>query len=478
MRATSARMSLSVQVSAAASTLQVTISYLSGGASKVLLDQQLEIGTEARSVPLVVDLAPCLTDPQHEAPAGGSADGVCVLHVRLAAFAGAVALDAVEAPGMSARPGEEVHAALSVGGHTSLAALAAGSQHTCRTIRSTGGGTMCWGNNQFGQLGVSGPSSSTAVRVTGAPDFIQIAAGLSHTCGMTRAGGVVYCWGRGDSGQLGAPETAAAAGRPVPTPVQGLPPAQAIAAGNDFTCALDVSGKAYCWGNNDFGALGDGTKTRSATPVLVRGGHTFTRLYASGNYACGLTDGPVFCWGAFGPTAPTAAQAANFPYRLAGTTSSFGGRDVALLAGVATGVLHACGLTTDGIAYCVGKNGSGQLGNGSSVDSDSAIVAVSTSTRFAMMSAGANHTCGLASDGAAYCWGSNSSGQLGDGSTTTRTTPVRVSAPANAAFATITAGQNFTCASTSTETYCWGLNSSGQLGDGTTTNRTTPSAVR
>jgi alpha-tubulin suppressor-like RCC1 family protein len=142
------------------------------------------------------------------------------------------------------------------------------------------------------------------------------------------------------------------------------------------------------------------------------------------------------------------------------------------------GWTHTCGLTSGGTAHCWGTNGFGQLGDGSTTDR-TAPTAVSGTLTFARLTAGGDHTCGLTSAGAAYCWGRNVEGQLGDNSNSDSPTPVLVSLPAEVTgFARLTAGGGHTCGLTSGGTaHGWGSNFDGQLGDGTTTSSSTPQLV-
>ena len=142
---------------------------------------------------------------------------------------------------------------------------------------------------------------------------------------------------------------------------------------------------------------------------------------------------------------------------------------------VSAGTLYTCGVTTAGAAYCWGFNGSGQLGDGTATTQLSPVL-VAGGVSFAAVSAGDNHTCGVTAAGAAYCWGDNTSGQLGDGTTTNRLTPVLVAG--GVSFAAADAGGSHTCGVTAAgAAYCWGQNFYGQLGDGTTTGRSSPGLV-
>src|SRR5438034_185888 len=145
------------------------------------------------------------------------------------------------------------------------------------------------------------------------------------------------------------------------------------------------------------------------------------------------------------------------------------------------GAAHTCGLTTglSAAAYCWGGNGSGQLGDGTMTSRSSPVlVQAPAGVSFAAVTAGAAHTCGVTAAGTAYCWGDNGFGQLGDGTTTSQSSPVLVQAPPGVSFAAATAGVADTCGVTAAGTpYCWGRNLAGQLGDGTTTDRLTPVRV-
>jgi hypothetical protein len=455
---TGVRLSLAVQVGSIGKTLKVSVTYRRAESGTVsLLDQTIDVGVEAHAVPLVVDIAPCLTDTQRE-PAAESATGApgCVLHISVTLFGTAnEQVDQSVLPPMIVHAGDAAEASLALGTHTSFVSLAPGLDHTCRALTVSGGGTTCWGSNRVGQLGGS-PT----------PDFLKISAGLSYTCGLTRSG-EAWCWGDNSAGQLG---DNLATSRSTPTLVKSPVSFTQLVTGSDFACGLSGVGTAYCWGENAWATLGDGTKIRHATPAPVKGGLTFRRLMAGGHFACGITDNSVACWGAIGLTIPTDAQASLGPV-------SLGGPETAGLAFLAAGFTHACGLTVDGTALCVGTNSNGQLGDGTTIDR-TAPVLVTGGLHFATLTAGNNFTCGLTADGAAYCWGASGFGQLGTPATSNgrQVVPTRVGGPVS--FATIVAGQNHACGSlTDGRTYCWGLNASGQLGDGTTINRSTPTLV-
>jgi len=186
-----------------------------------------------------------------------------------------------------------------VAGGLSFTVLAAGGGHTCGI--TTGGAAYCWGNNETGQLGNGvtdqDPSRTPiAVSTTGLPAFTSLTAGDSHTCALA-AGTGAYCWGYNYSGAVGN----GAAHEIETTPVAVRSPdgaLVAVATSNYHTCGLTATGKAFCWGSNNFAQLGDGTKADRSVPTAVATGLTFTALAPGDDHTCGVaTTGTAYCWG-------------------------------------------------------------------------------------------------------------------------------------------------------------------------------------
>lgn len=352
----------------------------------------------------------------------------------------------------------ELHAVLR------FAQINAGIVNSCGL--TTAGKAYCWGLNDDGELGDgTTTASSLPVAVSGGLVFTQLAVG-SNPCALTAAG-AAYCWGYNGAGQLGDGTTT---NRLVPTPVGGNLTFVQLVSGDEHTCGLTSAGAAYCWGNNNTGGLGDGTTTNRSVPVAVSGGLTFTQLSAGNYRTCGIdTNGAAYCWGynGFGQLGDGTTTSRSTPTPVSGGLT---------FVQIAANYWHTCGLTTTGVAYCWGENASGQLGTGNNAPS-SIPVAVSGGLTFTALSASETPTtCGLTDTGAAYCWGANDSGGLGDGTTTSRTVPTAVSG--GLSFAQLRAGYDWTCGLTSEGmAYCWGYNSDGELGDGTTTDRHTPTLV-
>lgn len=344
--------------------------------------------------------------------------------------------------------------------------LTAGEGQTCG--QTSGGATFCWGRIGLGALvgDFGDPVRYTPVAVGGGIAFSGVSAGQGHACGVTGAG-IAYCWGGNLFGELGDGTTTI---RATPVPVAGGLTFARVIAKFLGTCGLTTGGAAHCWGANFYGALGDSSTTQRSAPVAVKGGLLFVDLTLGRDHACGLTGGgAAYCWGS------------NSDGELGdSSTSLVRYTPVAVVGGVTFSSLtagwgHTCGLTSGGSAYCWGYNLSGQLGDGSATSRSSPSL-VSGGHTFTSLTAGMFHTCGVTTGGASHCWGNNSQGALGDGSTIDRNTPVAVTG--GLIFVSLTAGWNTTCGRTSGgAAYCWGDHGNGALGDGSGITRTAPSAV-
>jgi alpha-tubulin suppressor-like RCC1 family protein len=232
-------------------------------------------------------------------------------------------------------------------------------------------------------------------------------------------------------------------------------------------------GGVKCWGDNGAGELGDGTTTDRYTPVDVSGlGGGVAAISAGGSHSCALTSaGRVVCWGfnGYGQLGDGTMEKRTTPVAVSGLAS-----DVAALA---SGGLHTCALTRIGAAECWGYNGSGQLGDGTMTDRHTPVTVAGLASGVAAIAPGGAHTCALTPVGGVVCWGGNWRGQLGDGTTTRRRTPVAVSGLASGVKA-LAAGNEHTCAVMAPGGVdCWGYNGSGQLGDRTTVNSVEPVGV-
>ncbi len=352
-----------------------------------------------------------------------------------------------------------------------MARLAVGGwEHAC--AGAANGTLMCWGLNGYGEIG----DGTTTVRpspvyVPGLTGVTAIATGEYHTCAVINGG--VKCWGHNFRGQLGINSTTDSH-MPVdvqtsssdPTPLSGV---TAIAAGYMHTCAI-VSGGVLCWGYNSQGQLGDGTTVDRSTPIAVSGLSGVTAITAGMSHTCALlSSGGVKCWGR-----GTQGQLGNNS-----NADSYTPVDVQASSGVSTtlsgatvvdaGDNHTCAVVNGG-AKCWGVGGNGRLGNNSTTDKNAPLDVFGLTSGVSSIAAGAYHTCALTTTSRVKCWGYNLHGQLGDGTTTQRITPVDVSGLASGVSAVDT-GHGDSCALMATgEIKCWGYNAHGELGIGTTDN--------
>jgi alpha-tubulin suppressor-like RCC1 family protein len=367
--------------------------------------------------------------------------------------------------------------------------------------------------------------------------FASVSAGHhTHSCGVTTSG-AAYCWGDNQQGQLGDGTITSSA---TPVAVSGGLTFASVSAGTFETCAVTTAGALYCWGGWTL-PVGDG----STTPVPVGSGLSFATVSTGDTHACAVTtDGTAYCWyaGNYGELG-VGAQAFLYTPAVVGGGLSF--------TSVSAGASHSCGVTTAGAGYCWGQNTLGELGTGTSTGPEQCIngdtlacsttpVPVAGGLSFTMLSTGGNGTCGLSTSGAAYCWGNNRFGLLGNDPTTgpeqcdlvlwmdwvagplpCSRVPVAVpggvtlssvsvseedvgacgltatgagycwgrlnpgagtnapaTIPGGLSFATLSTGSIHTCGvTTAGVAYCWGDNSFGQLGDGTTTPSSVPVKV-
>jgi alpha-tubulin suppressor-like RCC1 family protein len=297
-----------------------------------------------------------------------------------------------------------------------FARVFAGNGVNC-ALTSTGK-AYCWGANGLGSVGTgsTSPGELSPVPVLASLTFETMSLNFARTCGLTTAGAIA-CWGVGPFGD-GSSATSL-----TPLSPQGGLTYKAVANARNHVCGLTTAGAAYCWGPNDQYQIGDGTNTARPTPTAVSGGLNFSSITAGVDFTCGLTAaGAAWCWGW------------NLEKQLGDGTQTFRSEPVAVQGGIAfssiaAGAAFVCGLNGSGQAYCWGWNGGGQLGDPNAAGSAGAPNPVSGGITFASISAGGDHACGISTAGVTYCWGANTNGSLGDGTTTRRNSPTAVSPP-------------------------------------------------
>jgi alpha-tubulin suppressor-like RCC1 family protein len=288
------------------------------------------------------------------------------------------------------------------------------------------------------------PGPALTLVSSAALSFLQVSTGLFHTCGVT-SDHRAFCWGQNDAGQLGDGTTD---NNSTPVAVAGGLHFLQISAGVSHSCAVTTDNRAYCWGRNTFGRLGNGTTTSSLKPVAVAGGYRFRRVSAGDFHTCGVAlSDRALCWGSnlYGQTGDgTLVKVHKWPVVVAG-----GLRFRTVSAGGAGDRGHSCGVTYYDRGYCWGYGGAGELGDGGTyVRRTPRAVAGGHYFREVIAGIGPGggygSSCGVTTVDRAYCWGANGRGQLGDGTTTTRLKPVLVSGGLR--FSRVSTGFEQTCA--------------------------------
>jgi alpha-tubulin suppressor-like RCC1 family protein len=369
------------------------------------------------------------------------------------------------------------------GAGTCVMQISAGFAHTC--VLHGNGTVSCWGSNSHGELGngalVDQPTPVTVLESPGGAPFAgvqQITAGVeSSTCALRE--GHAWCWGWNMNGQLG---DGTMTDRSTPVEVMaGIAPLTGIAEiemGEQHACARMLDSTVWCWGLNDRGQLGDGTTTRSLQPVHVHANASAIYSGAMGLMVSYQHDcvwdsaAKLECWGANERGEIGNNSVSDVPYPVAVTLPS--------LTSVSSANTATCASVTGGFAYCWGVNDYGELGDGTMTERHvptPVLVGPGSGQLMNVADIGVQDfaACARQTDGTVWCWGDNRDGNLGIGSTNMSmiAMPVHVQLPGPARL--LAAGNAHACAVLAGDVIaCWGYNVSGQLGDGTFTNRPAP----
>lgn len=378
--------------------------------------------------------------------------------------------------------------------------LSVGSDYACAITLETDW-AYCWGANNFGQLGNNGTADSLvpiAVDDSGILNnktIKQIAVGWHHTC-VIASDDQAYCWGRNSAGQLGNGETIDSL-TPVAVNTSGVlngKTIKQITIGWIYTCAIASDDQAYCWGGNTNGQLGYGGTADSHIPTAVNtdgalNGKTIKQIVANNSHTCAIaSDDQAYCWGQndIGQAGDGLSSAMLLTPSAVDTSGALNNKTVKQIA---VGTHHTCAIASDDLAYCWGYNIVGFLGDNSTNDSYVPVAVytggVLNNKTIKQITASGVQTCVLASDDQTYCWGLNNNGHLGnDSSIMSALAPTAVDSSGplnNQAITQINSGEKHTCVIGSDgQAYCWGDNNSGQLGDGSSgfgTSRYTPTPV-
>ncbi|HSW59177.1 MAG TPA: hypothetical protein VLJ60_00145, partial [bacterium] len=374
--------------------------------------------------------------------------------------------------------------------------ISAGGQHTCSLDEKNS--PICWGDNSQGQLG-----NYLGVVTNSYPYFINIngslkdkkinimKTGSNHAC-VVADDKRIYCWGDGDSGKLGTGSIGSSL-YPVSVKYDGVLKDKVIvdvSPGGDHTCAIDEDGKAYCWGRNTVGSLGTETELQLVLePVSVDMGgvlkdRKIAEISSGSGHTCSVADdGGIYCWGlndrgqlgdgnggTQGGIGGGLGDHSKFPVKAETAEGKY--------IKVSAGASHTCILSEAGKIYCFGNNANGQLGDGTT-EMRLTPVALNSDKVFKSVSAGFEHTCAVDDKDEAYCWGGNIVGQLGTGNKESSLIPVKVKYATETKIKSISCGHRHTC-SVTTEgiVHCWGWNTDGQLGNGTYEDSLTPKEIK
>jgi alpha-tubulin suppressor-like RCC1 family protein len=325
-----------------------------------------------------------------------------------------------------------------------LLEISAGAAHTC--ARNPDSSVICWGSNFNGQLGnnSAGGQSSTPVDVVDAANaalrnIASLSAGASHSCARTGLGGVM-CWGANNYGQLGnnnKPNEADAA-VPVVTSIANSSPIGSVAglaSGADHACVLTTGHGVKCWGDNEYGQLGTNSGgvagATSPAPADVTGLSSGIAQVAAGDFfSCAVTSSNgVKCWGynGNGQLGTNDIQLRLAPTDVTGLASG--------VMTVVAGSNHACALMTNGGMKCWGDNKSGQIGDNSTTQRKTPVDVSGLTSGVVAIGAGGNHTCALTTQNILKCWGANDNGQIGNNTTTNQPLAVKIQTGQSIAFA-------------------------------------------
>jgi alpha-tubulin suppressor-like RCC1 family protein len=329
-----------------------------------------------------------------------------------------------------------------------------------------------WGCNDDGQLGdqTATDRSSPVIISGGFADWCEISAGSSHSLAV-RTDGTAWAWGSNGQGRLG---DGSVTNRTSPVSVVGgFADWCEISASDSHSLAVRTDGTAWAWGFNGNGRLGDLTVTARSSPVSVVGGFAdWCEISAGGNHSLAVrTDGTAWSWGFNGDGQLGDGSVTNqsSPVSVVGEFADW--------CEISAGGNHSLAVRTDGTAWAWGRNSSGQLGDGTTTARSSPVSVLGGFGDWCEISAGSFHSLAVRTDGTAWAWGSNGQGRLGDGSVTNRSSPVSVMGGFGD-WCEISAGLAHSLAvKTDGSAWAWGSNSNGQLGDQTTTNRTSPVSV-
>nr|MBP9743488.1 hypothetical protein [Burkholderiales bacterium] len=354
----------------------------------------------------------------------------------------------------------------------------------------TNGTIYCWGNNGSGQVGNGTYKNESHPTAVSNPNNIIFKSliGFNYNFCATDENNNLYCWGSGNSGQNGNGNSKnESAPSKVQLPIDSTTHTPitftSVAIGGNSICGIGSNKHVYCWGNNQYGQIGDGTNTNASIPTQIvmadstAESETFTQVdinyYSNGSTCAVASSGNLYCWGGGVHGALGNGTTSNVNKATLVTMPANGDKFKSII-GMGNG---NCALTTTNTAYCWGYNNSGEGGNGISYSDFLVPTAVlmptsesGESETFATMTTSVNTACAISTLGTAYCWGYGWTGQRGDGATSNLNVPVKSQLANQTLSISSSYYQNSTlCAiDINHQVYCWGAGNYGQIGNGTT----------
>ncbi len=360
--------------------------------------------------------------------------------------------------------------------------VSSGYDHNCAIASNNQ--AYCWGYGYSGGLGNGSTSNRLTPTLVTNPSNISswqsISSGSRYTCAIAN-NSQAYCWGRGGSGQLGNGSTSNQLTPALVTNPSNISSWQSISSGRFHACAIANNNQTYCWGAGNLGRLGNGSTSNRLTPTLVTNPSNISSwqsISSGSSHTCAIANNnQAYCWGAGNEGQLGNDSTSNRLTPALVTNPS----NVGSWQSISSGHWHTCAIADNSQAYCWGRGGSGQLGNGST-SNQSPITLVINPTEvnsWKSIMSGYNHTCAIADNNQAYCWGSGDHGRIGNGSFSDQLTPSLVTNPSNVSFwQSILIRASGTCGiANSDQAYCWGDGSYGQLGSGSTSSQSTPVLV-
>lgn len=315
-----------------------------------------------------------------------------------------------------------------------------------------------------------GVTASRRYSVEVLPEAMSRVSSASHTTCMQTVAGDLKCWGDNTNGLLADGTTVVSSATPVSASTLSGKVVDVVGGYSGHMCALKEDGTVWCWGLGSSGQLGNGISSTSRNPVQVSGLTNVRSLVAGYKHTCAIkNDGSMWCWGEGWTIGDGLTTARNVPTQPTGMGSG--------VISMAAGNRYTCASKSDGTVWCWGANGNGRLGDGTT-ETRYSPVRVQGLTDVIAMTGGYDHTCAVKADRTVWCWGSAGFGQLGNGELSgDRLTPVEVAGMTDTYV--LSTGDHHNCAiKTDRTAWCWGKGTDGQLGDGKKANSASPVKVQ